>query len=283
MAGDESMSVAEIDTFARFEQLEKRISGSDTQGLRARWEFGKEMLADKAGPQWPTGYRKALADRIGVSQSELSQRVAFIEAYPREKDFFNALKIFASWHDWVTRKKMPAFSVLTPPMPEGVFATITADPPWPYENRATRAAVGTQKSYPAMSLEAICDLAPPAADDAHLYLWATSSFLREAFDVLDAWGFAYKTSLVWVKPQMGIGNYFRNSHELILFATRGRLPTLRRDERSWFQADRGRHSSKPEAFIALVERSSPPPYLELFARPGLLPPRKNWTVWGNEA
>jgi N6-adenosine-specific RNA methylase IME4 len=272
-----------IDAFTRFVRLEERISKSETTGMRGRWDFGREMLADKSGTQWPSGYRARLAEHVGVSQSELSQRVAFVEEYPTERQFFNALKTYPTWHSWANRKRVLAAPVVTPPMPSEAFATITADPPWAYENRGTRGAVGTQKHYPTMSTEDIGGLTPPAAENAHLYLWTTSSFLRDAFDVIDAWDFQYKTSLVWVKPQMGIGNYFRSSHELILFATRGKLPTLRRDERSWFQADRGRHSSKPDAFTALVERCSPPPYLELFGRPGMLPPRKGWTVWGNEA
>lgn len=97
----------------------------------------------------------------------------------------------------------------------------------------------------------------PAADDAHLYLWVTNSFLREGFEVLDAWGFEYRTMLTWAKPQMGTGNYFRGATEHVMFATRGNLPIPpERREVNWFQAPRGRHSEKPDCFHELVERVS---------------------------
>jgi N6-adenosine-specific RNA methylase IME4 len=135
-----------------------------------------------------------------------------------------------------------------------------------------------------------------ATDNAHLYLWTTNSFLRAAFEVMDAWGFQFKTNVTWVKltntaelvetpygiaPRLrpGMGRYFRGVTEHCLFGVRGRLPLLQGDMRTTaFFAPRGRHSTKPEAFYSLVESSSPGPYLELFARRR----REGWTSWGNE-
>lgn len=161
----------------------------------------------------------------------------------------------------------------------GTFTTIVADPPWQYDNRGTRNAAA--KHYPTMTVGELCELpvAAHADDDAHLYLWTTNAFLRESFDVLEAWGFTYKAHLVWVKPQMGMGNYFRISHEHVLFGVRGKLATQTKNTLSWFSADRGRHSAKPESFYDLVESSSPGPYMEMFARTR----RMGWSVWGNEA
>ena len=172
---------------------------------------------------------------------------------------------------------------------EGTFTTIVADPPWQYDNRATRAAA--EDHYPTLTIAELCSLkvddAPVverAAPDAHLYLWTTNAFLHPAFEVMEAWGFTYKTCLVWVKPQMGIGNYFRSSHEFILFGVRGNLRVLDGNQMSWFQARRGRHSRKPDFAYELIERVSPGPFLELFGRPDpLLGSREGWTVWGNEA
>lgn len=166
-----------------------------------------------------------------------------------------------------------------PDLPPDTFRTIVADPPWPYGNTATRGSA--EDHYPTMSMDelAALDVAGLADDSAHLYLWVTNGFLREGFDLIDAWGFVYKACLTWVKPQMGLGNYFRGATEHVLFAVRGRLPTLSRSTVNWFEARRGRHSAKPDTFYDLVETSSPGPYLELFARRQ----RLGWSSWGNEA
>lgn len=165
--------------------------------------------------------------------------------------------------------------------PDGKFATIVADPPWQYDNTSTRGAA--EDHYPTMSIAELCGLPVKdwAADQAHLYLWTTNAFLRESFDVMDSWGFTYKTTLVWVKPQIGMGNYFRSSAEYILFGIRGGLRTKDCNQRNWFEAPRGRHSKKPGYFFDLVETASYPPFLEMFARQRRLDP--DWDFWGNEA
>ena len=166
--------------------------------------------------------------------------------------------------------------------PEGSYPTVVIDPPWQYNNRGTRGAANDH--YPTMTLNELVELEIPAADEAHLYLWTTNAFLRDAFDLMDAWGFDYKATLVWVKPQMGMGNYFRISHELVLFGVRGALKTLRKDARSWFEAPRGEHSAKPDVFYELVETCSPGPFMDMFNRDGgKLFRRKGWDGWGNEA
>lgn len=179
-----------------------------------------------------------------------------------------------------------------PPAPAGLVSTIVADPPWRYGNTVTRAAA--EDHYPTMSIDELCELPVArdrAADDAHLYLWATAGHLPEAFRVMEAWGFEYKTYLVWVKPQMGMGNYFRVSTEMVLFGVRGRLPVEDRGIKNWFEAKRGKHSKKPEEFLNLVRRASPGPYLEMFSRCnksgqlicGCAKCKHGWEVWGNQA
>ena len=161
------------------------------------------------------------------------------------------------------------------------FSTIYGDPPWPYNNQGTRAATGNH--YPMMPVSDICaePVAQLAADRAHLHLWVTNGFLREAFDVIEAWGFEYAGScLVWVKPQLGLGNFWRGAHELLLLGVRGRLPFQDKGQRSWLEHDRTGHSKKPEAVRQLVEKVSPGPYLELYGRN--LPSNSDWTVYGNQ-
>lgn len=160
------------------------------------------------------------------------------------------------------------------------YATVYADPPWPYTNTAARGAA--ENHYRTMSMQEI--LAEPikdlVSDRSHLHLWTTNAFLREAFDVIRVWGFTYKSCLVWIKPQLGMGNYWRVSHEYLLLGVRGNLPFNDNTCRSWLSARRTTHSRKPFAFRALIEQVSPGPYLELYGREEQ--PNSPWTVYGNQ-
>jgi N6-adenosine-specific RNA methylase IME4 len=160
------------------------------------------------------------------------------------------------------------------------FSTVYADPPWSYSNKAARGAADNH--YPTLDLPTICrePVQQLVANNAHLHLWTTNGFLYEAFSVIEAWGFTYKSCLVWVKPQLGAGNYWRVSHEFCLFAMRGSLPFADNTIRSWLVHRRTRHSRKPFAVRALIERVSPGPYLELYGREEQ--PNTGWTVYGNQ-
>lgn len=120
-----------------------------------------------------------------------------------------------------------------------------------------------------------------AEDDAHLWLWVTNATLRDGYDVAEAWGFTVRSPLTWIKFRMGLGVYLRNTTEHLLFATRGKAPVKYRSQPTWFNAPVQEHSRKPEEQFALIERVSPGPYLELFAR---RKPTSNeqWLTWGNE-
>lgn len=158
------------------------------------------------------------------------------------------------------------------------FACIYADPPWQYGNQATRAS--TDNHYPTMTVDEIAALpiGQVAADNAHLHLWTTNAFLFDCQQIMEAWGFTYKSVFVWVKPQMGIGNYWRVSHEFLLLGTRGSCPFLSKSEMSWKEIARTTHSTKPEEIRKMIERVSPGPRLEMFGRRLA----DGWTVWGNQ-
>jgi len=170
----------------------------------------------------------------------------------------------------------------------GTFRTIVADPPWPYEDTASRGAA--EDHYETLGLDdisyfkingrSISELAP--ADGAHLYLWTPSIHLAEgwAAKVARAWDFEPKVVITWVKPQVGVGNWFRSATEHILFCTRENLPLTVQDEAiaNWFEASRRKHSEKPSKFYELVQRVSPGPWLDVFAREQ----REGWTCWGDE-
>jgi N6-adenosine-specific RNA methylase IME4 len=173
------------------------------------------------------------------------------------------------------------------------FGTILADPPWQFENRTGKVAPEHKRlnRYETMKLNDIKALpvAEAAEEVCHLYLWVPNALLPDGLDVMRAWGFEYKSNLVWHKIRKdggpdgrGVGFYFRNVTELILFGVRGKNARTLAPARSQvnFMATRKReHSRKPDEQYPLIEACSPGPFLELFARGA----RENWTVWGNQA
>lgn len=162
------------------------------------------------------------------------------------------------------------------------FSAIVLDPPWDWGDEGDADQLGRARpTYATMPFEDIA--AQPidkiAHDNAHLYLWITNRSLPKGFDLLNRWGFRYVTTLTWVKPSFGMGNYFRGSTEHVLFGVRGSLPLLRNDLGTHFHAPRPpRHSQKPEEFYTVVESCSPGPWLEWPARRY----RDGWVVSGAE-
>ena len=164
------------------------------------------------------------------------------------------------------------------------FRCIVADPPWRRNQSSGDGRYGGAiNHYPLMSLERIKNMpvADLAADNAHLYLWVTNSNIDEGLEVIKAWGFRFITVFHWIKPKIGVGNYFRNASESVLFAVRGSLPPKCRTQINWMIDYPTEHSVKPRSFISIVEKVSPGPYLELFCRrrPASCEP---WLCWGNE-
>lgn len=172
------------------------------------------------------------------------------------------------------------------------FATILADPPWRFANRTGKVAPEHRRldRYSTMDLATICAIpvASVAARDAHLYLWVPNALLPEGLEVMQSWGFRYVSNVVWAKRRKdggpdgrGVGFYFRNVTELLLFGVRGSLRTLApaRSQVNMIETRKREHSRKPDEQYDLIERCSPGPYLELFARH----PRGGWTCWGDES
>lgn len=173
------------------------------------------------------------------------------------------------------------------------FATVMADPPWRFTNRTGKVAPEHKRlaRYPTLELEDICNLpvAEYLEDTAHCYLWVPNALLPDGLKVLRAWGFEYKSNIVWHKIRKdggsdgrGVGFYFRNVTELLLFGVRGKnartLPPGRRQV-NLFGTRKREHSRKPDEQYDIIEACSWGPYLELFGRGR----RANWTVWGNQA
>ena len=169
-----------------------------------------------------------------------------------------------------------------PDLPDGIHNVLYVDPPWRYEHSKTESRK-IENQYPTMALEEICELPVPtiAAEDTVLFMWATSPKLAESMQVIEAWGFNYRTCMVWVKDKIGMGYYARQRHELLLIAIKGTPgtpePSVRPD--SVIEAPRLEHSAKPECVYDLIERMYPDgKRIELFARNE----RPNWSSWGNQ-
>ncbi len=173
------------------------------------------------------------------------------------------------------------------------FSTVLADPPWQFANRTGKMAPEHKRlnRYPTMSLQEIKDLPVEAVvkDTAHLYLWVPNALLPDGLAVMSHWGFTYKTNLIWYKvrkdggpDRRGVGFYFRNVTEIILFGVRGKSArTLQpgRSQENIISTQKREHSRKPDEQYDLIEACSPAPFIELFARGQ----RKGWFVWGNQA
>jgi N6-adenosine-specific RNA methylase IME4 len=182
-----------------------------------------------------------------------------------------------------------------PPLPQidGGYRTVLADPPWRFSNRTGKVAPEHRRldRYSTLELDAICalEVAGVVADRAHLYLWVPNALLPEGLRVMQAWGFRYVSNLVWAKRRQdggpdgrGVGFYFRNVTELILFGVRGknvRTLAAARRQVNLIETRKREHSRKPDEQYGLIEACSPGPYLELFARH----PRPGWDGWGDEA
>lgn len=173
------------------------------------------------------------------------------------------------------------------------YSTIYADPPWRFQNRTGKMAPEHKRlnRYQTMTLEDIKELpvSQVAAEKSHLYLWVPNALLPEGLAVMEAWGFEYKSNLIWEKVRKdgqpdgrGVGFYFRNVTEILLFGIKGnknRTLDPARSQVNLIRTMKREHSRKPDEMVDLIERCSPGPYLELFARGD----RDGWDMWGNQA
>lgn len=178
-------------------------------------------------------------------------------------------------------------------LPQGIgkFSTILADPPWVFTNRTGKIAPEHKRlfRYSTMTNEDIIKMPVKdlAEDKSHLYLWVPNALVSLGLEVMKSWGFTYKTNLIWYKvrkdggpDRRGVGFYYRNVTEMILFGVRGSLRTLQpgRSMPNIIISQKREHSRKPDELYPVIEACSPKPYLELFARSG----REGWKQLGDE-
>lgn len=258
----------------------------------ARWaliegyhQLGKRILAENDNFERSKIYGQEICSRVsislGKSRQTINRAIQFARIYP-ELNLLPEGKN-TSWHQicnkYLPESKESKFIAL----PDGIYDVIYADPPWQYDNTGVDGAA--EKHYQTLSIEELCQIKIPAADNSVLFMWVTNPFLRDAFTILDAWGFAYKTNIVWIKTNLvkpGAGFYVRGRHELLFICTKGSFtPDMKGKEPigSVITADVRGHSQKPEQVYGLIEQLYPEgKYLELFAREK----REHWVSWGNE-
>lgn len=256
LVGDEQTNVsAHLRVFTEFK----------TRVLKVSWSHHREALKECGSADAAIPFlQHAEAEGWSVKQTVDAIRAAKRKEKVEQVEEVGDCEVVGSLDDLIAEGR--------------TFGTIYADPPWQYGNQATRAS--TNNHYDTMPIAEIkaLPIGKLAAEKSHLHLWTTNGFLQEALHLMGVWGFEFKSTFIWVKPQMGIGNYWRNSHEIMLLGVKGGLVFQDHGLMSWLNADRTEHSAKPGQVSRMIELASPGPRLELFSRTKM----SGWTVWGNQ-
>jgi len=251
-------------------------------------ELLKDQTSRGGSMDGKRGSKPSLPEGITHKQSHFAQRL-----YENKDLIEDTIKEAKENEDIPTRtevlrkaREIQKQNIKTPELPKGVFDVIYSDPPWEYSNTGLTGMIEKQEHYHTLSIEKLCDMTIPIAKNAVMFLWVTNPMVEVAFQVIKAWGFEYKTNIVWVKRNLkktGIGFYVRGQHELLFICVRGSfLPKSKEMIPSVLEADIREHSRKPDEAREIIEKLYPGcRYLELFARHQK--ERRGWTYWGNEA
>ena len=256
------------------EPLERRAA-RERQGSRA------DLCHPATVAEGQGDARDKIARYLGVGRTTIERAEAVVEAAEEEPEEYGYLveqmdrsgKVAGAYRRLEVLKQARQLEIAAPELPSGPFQVIVADPPWRY-------ATGNDLPYPTMAVEKIkaMPVRDLADENAILWLWTTNAHLRVAFEVVDAWGFEYKTLLTWVKDRMGTGEWLRGQTEHCMLAARGSPVFLHGNHTTVLEATRREHSRKPDEFYALVEATCPGTKLELFCRQL----RDGWQVYGND-
>lgn len=249
-----------------------------------KWNIGKRILQDfdKFGkPEYGNKRVENIAVDLDIEKREVYRCIQFAQKCHAMTQFENR-----SWF-YIVNKLLPEpkKKIETPQLPKGKYKVIYADPPWMYgqeQHSIKQQATTLETHYPPMPTEDICQLSIKdlATDNSVLFLWTTSPKLFEAKQVIDAWGFEYKSSMVWDKVKHNVGYYVSVRHEFLLIATKGScLPDSHKLIDSVVVEERTEHSRKPEIFYNIIEQMYQGKKIELFHRGAC---RKGWACWGNE-
>ena len=306
-------------TYADIRRLERRAEAlkalyREYEGVRrdaervilvARHRVGEELKAapiNKGGGDHRTAERSGaptLAAQVGskqrgtrlkqlaeVSRNELLSAATALWEAGKDATQTAVLRVLRGPQSERRKQREAALGAKQRALPDKRYGVIYIDPPWKFEvySEDTGQGRAAEAHYPTMAVEDIAKIAIPsiAAEDCVLFMWATAPTLPDAFTLLAAWGFTYKTHCIWAKDKIGLGFWFRNRHEILIVAVKGSVPAPAHGTQSSsiIEAPRGRHSEKPVVFYELIEGYFPSlPKIELFARSQ----REGWDCWGNEA
>jgi N6-adenosine-specific RNA methylase IME4/ParB-like chromosome segregation protein Spo0J len=229
-----------------------------------------------------------VASAVGMSKPTYEKAKAVVEAARQEPQKYKPLveemdktkRVSGVYRKLKVAQQEEEILREPPPTPQGPFRVIVADPPWPYYKRKDDPSHRASLPYPDMTSEQIkaMKVASLAADDAILWLWTTNAHLQVAFEVVEAWGFEYKTLLTWEKNKMGTGDWLRGKTEHCMMAIKGKPVVTLTNQTTIIHGDVREHSRKPDEFYALVDSLCPGSKLELFARTE----REGWTSHGDE-
>lgn len=254
--------------------------------------LGERIVKDSEYKKWEQGKAgRVLTDLskdTGIHERDLYRAIQFYGKYPELDRVPEGKNI--TWNKIITKYLPAPKKTESPDLPAGKYRVIYADPPWMYNDKLQITRDGIAESYgpanahyPQMTMRELCDLPirDMAEDDAVLFLWVTSPLLEDAFEVVKAWGFEYKTSFVWDKVKHNMGHYNSVRHEFLLVCTRGSCTP---DEKKLFDSVQSversdKHSEKPKEFREIIETLyTHGKKIELFARTK----HEGWKVWGNE-
>ncbi|KKM98960.1 hypothetical protein LCGC14_1152630 [marine sediment metagenome] len=251
-------------------------------------EAGKEHGKGQIGganlaPAMDTKVRQRVARSLGIGYTTLGRArevVAAAEKAPKKygklvEEMDRTGRVAGVYKKLTVAKQAEAIKREKKPLPKGPFRVIIADPPWTYSNRPDDPSHRNAPPYASMSIEDIRKYLPTNMPhkDCILWLWTTNTHMREAFTVVDAWGFTQKTILTWVKNKIGTGDWLRGQTEHCIMAVRGKPTVVLTNQSTVLTANAGKHSAKPDEFYAMVAKLCPGSCVELFqrtSRPGIV-------------
>ena len=249
------------------------------------WKLGERIETDENFKKFSKGNQSSLQDlanNLGTSERTIYYARQAYDKYPELGKIPEGKNI--TWNKLITLYLPHPKEKPTPELPKGKYKIIYADPPWQYateQHGKEKQETVLETHYPTMAIEDICRLPIEnlTAGNAVLFLWTTSPKLFEAKLVIDAWGFEYKSSIIWDKIKHNVGYYVSVRHEFLLICTRGScLPDSDRLIDSVVSIERTKHSEKPDIFYEIIEKMYQGKKIELFARKK----REGWDTWGNQ-
>ena len=252
------------------------------------WDYSKSVVkATRLLTSWKS-LTLDMVQELYIAREILSSQGARTDLgtiVPKWNDYCEAIGVEKRTANRWLNRFYPSQAALEPaeeiPLPAGRFNVVYADPPWQFDNSGMEESA--KSHYPTLSTDELCVM--PVHDfcvpETVLFMWATNAMLKDALEVVYAWGFSYKTNIAWVKNKgPSIGWFVKSRHELLLVATCEANTHPNEKPQSWFEASVSKHSRKPALVYELIESMYDGPYLELFARN---PEQRNdWSFWGNE-